>query len=202
MTTANIAVPKLRAFPNSFIKRGIDLAGSSVMLLIFAPAFVFVAALIKLDSDGPALFRQKRIGKDGKPFDIWKFRSMRVDAHPYARSPAGDHDPRLTRIGRVLRRFSIDELPQLVNVLKGEMSLVGPRPEMPYIVEKYGPLERERLCVRPGITGLWQISPARAMPIHENLNYDFTYIENQCIALDCIILLRTITAVIRGIGAA
>ena len=202
MTTANIAVPKLRAFPNSFIKRGIDLAGSAVMLLIFAPAFVFVAALIKLDSDGPALFQQKRIGKDGKPFDIWKFRSMRVDAHPYARSPSGDHDPRLTRIGRVLRRFSIDEVPQLVNVLKGEMSLVGPRPEMPYIVEKYGPLERQRLCVRPGITGLWQISPARAMPIHENLNYDFRYIENQCIALDCMILLRTVTAVIRGIGAA
>jgi lipopolysaccharide/colanic/teichoic acid biosynthesis glycosyltransferase len=101
-----------------------------------------------------------------------------------------------------LRRFSIDELPQLVNVLKGEMSLVGPRPEMPYIVEKYGPLERQRLYARPGITGLWQISPARAKPIHENLHYDFTYIENQCITLDCIILLRTIAAVMRGIGAA
>jgi lipopolysaccharide/colanic/teichoic acid biosynthesis glycosyltransferase len=202
MTTANIAVPKLRVPPNSFLKRGIDLAGSFVMLFVLAPLFVFVAALIKLDTEGPVLFRQKRIGKDGDPFDIWKFRSMRVDAHPYARSPAGDHDPRLTRIGRILRRFSIDELPQLVNVLKGEMSLVGPRPEMPYIVEKYGPLERQRLCARPGITGLWQISPARAMPIHENLHYDFTYIENQCISLDCIILLRTITAVIRGIGAA
>jgi len=202
MTTANIAVPKLRVPPSSFLKRGIDLAGSSVMLFIFSPLFLFVAALIKLDSEGPVLFRQKRIGKDGKPFDIWKFRSMRVDAHPYARSPAGDHDPRLTRIGRLLRRFSIDELPQLVNVLKGEMSLVGPRPEMPYIVENYGPLEQQRLCARPGITGLWQISPARAMPIHENLNYDFTYIENQSITLDCIILLRTITAVIRGIGAA
>jgi lipopolysaccharide/colanic/teichoic acid biosynthesis glycosyltransferase len=172
------------------------------MLLVFAPLFLFVAALIKLDSEGPALFRQKRIGKHGEPFAMWKFRSMRVDTHPYARSPVGDHDPRLTRVGRVLRRFSIDELPQLVNVFKGEMSLVGPRPEMPYIVETYGSFERQRLCVRPGITGLWQISPARAMPIHENLNYDFTYIENQCIALDFIILLRTITAVIRGIGAA
>jgi lipopolysaccharide/colanic/teichoic acid biosynthesis glycosyltransferase len=202
MTTANIAVPKLRVSPNSLVKRGVDIAGSSVMLIICAPLFAVVAALIKLDSEGPALFRQKRIGKDGEPFDIWKFRSMRIDAHPYARSPVGDHDPRLTRIGRALRRFSIDELPQLVNVLKGEMSLVGPRPEMPYIVEKYGPLERQRLCVRPGITGLWQISPARAMPIHENLNYDFTYIETQCIGLDFIILLRTITAVIRGIGAA
>ena len=202
MSTANIAVPKLRVPPSSFLKRGIDLAGSSVMLLVFAPIFVLVAVLIKLDSDGPALFRQKRIGKDGEPFDIWKFRSMRIDAHPYARSPVGNHDPRLTRIGRVLRRLSIDELPQLVNVLKGEMSLAGPRPEMPYIVEKYGSLERQRLSVRPGITGLWQISPARAMPIHENLSYDFTYIENQSITLDCIILLRTITAVIRGIGAA
>jgi len=202
MTTANVAVPKLRAFPNSFIKRGIDLAGSSVMLLVFAPFFLFVAALIKLDSEGPALFRQKRIGKDGEPFAMWKFRSMRVDTHPYARSPVGDHDPRLTRVGRVLRRFSIDELPQLVNVFRGEMSLVGPRPEMPYIVDNYGSFERQRLCVRPGITGLWQISPARAMPIHENLNYDFAYIENQCITLDFIILLRTITAVIRGIGAA
>lgn len=202
MTTANIAVPKLRVSPESSLKRGIDLAGSSVMLIIFAPLFVFVAALIKVDSDGPALFRQKRIGKDGEPFDIWKFRSMRVDANPYERSPVGDCDPRLTRIGRILRRLSIDELPQLVNVMKGEMSLVGPRPEMPFIVEKYGPLERQRLCVRPGITGLWQISPARAMPIHENLNYDFSYIENQSITLDCAILLRTITAVIRGIGAA
>jgi lipopolysaccharide/colanic/teichoic acid biosynthesis glycosyltransferase len=202
MTTANIAVPKLRVPPSSVFKRGLDLAGSSVMLLVFAPFLVFVALLIRLDSEGPALFRQKRIGKNGEKFDIWKFRSMRVDAHPYARSPVGNHDPRLTRVGRVLRRLSIDELPQLVNVLKGEMSLVGPRPEMPYIVEKYGALERQRLSVRPGITGLWQISPARAMPIHENLNYDFTYIENQCITLDCIILLRTIAAVIRGVGAA
>ena len=202
MTTANVAVPKLRVSPESSLKRGIDLAGSSVMLIIFAPLFIFVAALIKIDSEGPALFRQKRIGKDGEPFDIWKFRSMTVNANPYERSPVGDCDPRLTRIGRILRRLSIDELPQLVNVMKGEMSLVGPRPEMPFIVEKYGPLERQRLCVRPGITGLWQISPARAMPIHENLNYDFSYIENQSITLDCAILLRTITAVIRGIGAA
>ena len=201
MTTAHIAVPKLRVVQNFLVKRGIDLAGSCAMLLAFAPLFVFVAALIKLDSEGPALFRQKRIGKDGEPFDIWKFRSMRVDAHPYARSPVGNSDPRLTKVGRVLRRLSIDELPQLVNVLKGEMSLLGPRPEMPYIVEQYGPLERQRLCIRPGITGLWQISPARAMPIHENLTYDLTYIENQCFGLDCVILLRTITAVIRGVGA-
>lgn len=202
MTTSNISVPKLRVPDDSILKRGMDIAASSLLLLMFLPLFVFVAALIKLDSDGPALFRQERIGKDGEPFEIWKFRSMQVDAHPYARSPVGNRDPRLTRIGRTLRRLSIDELPQLLNVLKGEMSLVGPRPEMPFIVETYGPLEMQRLRVRPGITGLWQISPARAMPIHENLNYDLSYIENQSIALDCVILLGTIRAVIRGIGAA
>ena len=202
MTTSNISIPKLRVPDDSILKRGMDIAASSILLLMFLPLFVFVAALIKLDSDGPALFRQERIGKDGEPFEIWKFRSMRVGAHPYARSPVGDRDPRLTRIGRTLRRLSIDELPQLLNVLKGEMSLVGPRPEMPFIVETYGPLEMQRLSVRPGITGLWQISPARAMPIHENLNYDLSYIENQTIVLDCLILLRTIRAVIRGIGAA
>lgn len=202
MTTSNISIPKLRVPDDSILKRGMDIAASSLLLLICFPLFVCVAALIKSDSAGPALFRQKRIGKDGVPFEIWKFRSMRVDAHPYARSPVGNDDPRLTRIGRILRRLSIDELPQLLNVWKGEMSLVGPRPEMPFIVETYGPLEMQRLCVRPGITGLWQISPARAMPIHENLNYDLSYIENQSIVLDCVILLRTIRAVIRGIGAA
>jgi lipopolysaccharide/colanic/teichoic acid biosynthesis glycosyltransferase len=202
MTTSNIAIPKLRVSNDSSLKRGIDLAGASILLFISWPLFLLVAVLIKLESAGPALFRQKRIGKDGQPFDMWKFRSMQADANPYARSPVGNHDPRLTRVGRILRRLSIDETPQLVNVVKGEMSLVGPRPEMPFIVESYGPLERQRLCVKPGITGLWQISPARAMPIHENLSYDLTYIENQSVLLDFIILLRTITAVIRGIGAA
>jgi lipopolysaccharide/colanic/teichoic acid biosynthesis glycosyltransferase len=98
--------------------------------------------------------------------------------------------------------LSIDELPQLVNVLRGEMSLVGPRPEMPYIVKRYNALERRRLSVKPGMTGLWQISPARSRPIHENLEYDLFYIRRQSMALDCAILLRTITAVVRGVGAA
>jgi lipopolysaccharide/colanic/teichoic acid biosynthesis glycosyltransferase len=100
-----------------------------------------------------------------------------------------------------MRRLSIDELPQLINVLKGEMSLVGPRPEMPFIVARYRSVERERLVVRPGITGLWQISPARAFPIHENLEYDLHYIRNQNLLLDCAIILRTVTAVFRGVGA-
>jgi lipopolysaccharide/colanic/teichoic acid biosynthesis glycosyltransferase len=100
-----------------------------------------------------------------------------------------------------MRRLSIDELPQLINVLKGDMSLVGPRPEMPFIVARYRSVERERLAVRPGITGLWQISPARAFPIHENLQYDLHYIRNQNLLLDCAIILRTVTAVIHGVGA-
>jgi len=112
-----------------------------------------------------------------------------------------DTDPRLTNIGRALRRLSIDELPQLLNVIQGNMSLVGPRPEMPFIVAKYGPQERMRLSATPGITGLWQISPARAMPIHKNLQFDLFYIESRNIFLDIAILLRTITAVVRGIGA-
>lgn len=202
MTTSNIAIPKLRVSDDSLLKRWIDVCCASTLLLICFPLFILVAVLIKLDSHGPALFRQKRIGKDGVPFDIWKFRSMRDDVDPYEKSPVCDKDPRLTRIGRRLRRLSIDEMPQLVNVIRGDMSLVGPRPEMPFIVGGYGPIERQRLCVRPGITGLWQISPARALPIHENLSYDLSYIENQSIALDLLILMRTITAVIRGIGAA
>jgi lipopolysaccharide/colanic/teichoic acid biosynthesis glycosyltransferase len=107
----------------------------------------------------------------------------------------------LTRVGRLIRRMSLDELPQLMNVLKGEMSLVGPRPEMPFIVDGYGDLERKRLAVRPGITGLWQISPARAFPIHENIQFDLHYIRHQNLVLDCAILVRTIAAVIDGVGA-
>jgi len=202
MTTSNIAIPEFRVSNESLLKRSMDVAGSCVLLVALAPFLALVALLVKLDSRGPAIFRQKRIGKDGAPFELWKFRSMRADAPPYERSPASTSDPRLTRLGRGLRRLSIDELPQLVNVLKGEMSLVGPRPEMPFIVEKYGALERQRLRVKPGITGLWQISPARAMPIHENVEYDLFYIEHSSFFLDCSILLRTITAVVRGIGAA
>jgi lipopolysaccharide/colanic/teichoic acid biosynthesis glycosyltransferase len=202
MTTSNLALPDFRVSNGSLLKRGMDVAGSCFLLMTLAPFLALTALLVKLDSKGPAIFRQTRIGKDGQSFVLWKFRSMWADAPPYERSPVSSSDPRLTRIGRVLRRLSIDELPQLINVLKGEMSLVGPRPEMPFIVEKYSPLERQRLRVKPGITGLWQISPARAVPIHENVEYDLFYIEHGSIFMDCSILLRTVTAVIRGMGAA
>ncbi|HEY4378867.1 MAG TPA: sugar transferase [Acidobacteriaceae bacterium] len=185
----------------SAAKRAMDVLGAIVLLALLAPFLLLVALLVRLDSPGPALFRQRRAGRDGVEFLLWKFRSMHVDAPDYAPSPTSNLDPRLTRIGRLIRRVSIDELPQLINVLKGEMSLVGPRPEMPFIVERYTPLERARLAVKPGITGLWQVSPARAMPIHENLQYDLHYIHHQNLTLDSAILLRTIAAVIRGVGA-
>jgi lipopolysaccharide/colanic/teichoic acid biosynthesis glycosyltransferase len=183
------------------VKRAVDMAGAAVLLAVLAPVLALVALLIRLDSPGPAVFRQRRVGKDGVEFRLWKFRSMRRDAPEYARSPTSDTDARLTRAGRLIRRVSLDELPQLINVLRGEMSLVGPRPEMPFIVAGYTALERRRLAVKPGITGLWQISPARAYPIHEHLEYDLDYIRQQNLVLDGAILLRTVRAVWRGVGA-
>ncbi|MCU1250206.1 MAG: sugar transferase [Edaphobacter sp.] len=188
-------------YSSSIVKRGCDVIGSLFLLIVLFPLFILIAMLIKMDSPGPALFRHHRVGKDGIPFVLWKFRSMRTDVPVYEASPRSVVDSRLTRVGRLIRRLSLDEMPQLINVLQGEMSLVGPRPEMPFIVARYHPLECERLIARPGITGLWQISPARAFPIHENLQYDLHYIRNQNFLLDCVIILRTIAAVIHGVGA-
>jgi len=188
-------------YPSSLLKRCCDIIGSLCLLIVLFPVFLLIAILIKIDSPGPVFFRHYRVGKDGNPFVLWKFRSMRKDARAYETSPRSAVDSRLTRVGRILRRLSFDELPQLINVLKGEMSLVGPRPEMPFIVARYHPIECERLAAKPGITGLWQISPARAFPIHENLQYDLHYIRNQNLLLDCAIVFRTIAAVIRGVGA-
>ncbi len=188
-------------YSSSILKRGCDVIGATFFLVLLLPLFIVVAISIKLDSPGPIFFRHCRIGKDGKRFVLWKFRSMRTDVPEYEASPRSVVDGRLTRIGRLIRRLSVDEIPQLINVLKGDMSLVGPRPEMPFIVARYHPVHRERLVARPGITGLWQISPARAFPIHENLQYDLHYIRNQNFFLDSAIILRTITAVIHGVGA-
>jgi lipopolysaccharide/colanic/teichoic acid biosynthesis glycosyltransferase len=185
----------------AFAKRTWDVAVSLILLGLLSPLFLVISFLIRLESPGPAFFRQRRIGKDGEEFLLWKFRSMHTNAPEYAPSPSSTRDQRLTSIGRLIRRISLDELPQLLNVLAGEMSLVGPRPEMPFIVDRYTDFERLRLAVKPGITGLWQVSPARAFPIHENLQYDLHYIQHQNLILDVSILLRTIAAVIRGVGA-
>ncbi len=189
--------------PSGFrLKRALDLVVASLVGLAASPLLLLVAGLIKLDSLGPVFVRQRRIGRDGLPFYMWKFRSMHQGVARYERSPVSTSDIRLTRVGRILRRLSIDEIPQLLNVIQGDMSLVGPRPEMPFIVEQYRNYERLRLNAIPGITGLWQISPARAIPIHHNVELDLYYIQHRNLFLDVAILLRTVSAVIRGIGAA
>jgi exopolysaccharide biosynthesis polyprenyl glycosylphosphotransferase len=156
-------------------KRMLDMFVAALMLLPLAVIAPVIAILVKSTSPGPVLFRQQRAGKAGRRFTMFKFRTMFQDAPHYETSPGAGDDPRVTPVGRFLRRTSLDELPQLMNVLLGQMSLVGPRPEMPFIVEQYTPLQRQRLLVKPGITGLWQIGPTRAFPIHENMEYDLYY---------------------------
>ena len=180
-------------------KRPCDLIGSLALILLLAPTLFVIALLVKMDSQGPVLFRQKRVGRDGRLFDLYKFRSMREDAPKYGLSPTEHSDPRITRLGRFLRRTSLDELPQLINVLKGDMSLVGPRPEMPFIVQTYNAVHRQRLHVTPGITGLWQLSADRAFLIHENIQYDLYYIRHRNFFMDLAILLHTVVFAMRGI---
>lgn len=196
------------------VKRSFDLSISLAALLLLWPLFVLIAVAVRLDSSGPVLFRQRRIGENGQPFWMYKFRTMHVGAEqevPCSFVPVGVGksapvyklrcDPRVTRVGRLLRRTSLDELPQLYNVLKGEMSLVGPRPEQAFIVEQYQPWQRQRLVVPPGITGWWQVSGRSDLPMHLNTEYDLFYIRNYSMWLDLKILWWTIGAVIRGKGA-
>jgi exopolysaccharide biosynthesis polyprenyl glycosylphosphotransferase len=186
------------AWHYAVLKRIMDRALSSLLLVLLAPILFLIAILIRLDSPGPALFVQKRVGRNGELFDIFKFRSMVVDAPKYSLSPTSSSDPRITRIGRFLRRMNLDELPQLLNVFAGTMSLVGPRPEMPFVVERYNERHRERLQVTPGITGLWQLSADRAFPIHQNIEYDLYYIRNRSFVMDAAILVHTLLFAIAG----
>jgi exopolysaccharide biosynthesis polyprenyl glycosylphosphotransferase len=181
------------------LKRVLDVLGASLLLVALSPILLLIAALIRLDSPGPALFRQRRVGQYGRLFSIYKFRSMQQEAPAYAYSPRVAQDPRITHIGRFLRRTSLDELPQLINVLKGHMSLVGPRPEMPFIVQQYSERHQQRLEVKPGITGLWQISADREFLIHENIQYDLYYIQNRSLFMDIAILLHTAVFAMRGV---
>lgn len=186
---------------SALIKRTFDLVVSGLLVLVFLPVMVIIALAILWVDGAPVLFRQRRVGYGGRTFHILKFRSMAVDAPKYAVTPESGKDPRITTIGKFLRRSSLDELPQLLNVLRGDMSLVGPRPEMPFIVETYNDLQRQRLNAKPGITGLWQISPDRAQAIHENMDYDIYYIRNQSLLLDVAILAKTVVSVLKGDGA-
>jgi exopolysaccharide biosynthesis polyprenyl glycosylphosphotransferase len=183
------------------MKRAFDVAGALLALVFAAPLLAWCALRIRLDSPGPAFFRQTRAGLSGRPFRMWKLRTMRADVGPYELAPRAAGDPRVTRYGGWLRATSIDELPQLLNVLRGEMSLVGPRPEMPFVVDGYDEWQRRRLTVKPGITGLWQILGRKDLPMHENLQYDFYYIRNRSLALDLSILIRTTSAVLARKGA-
>jgi exopolysaccharide biosynthesis polyprenyl glycosylphosphotransferase len=194
------------------VKELVDRLGAFALLTLFGPLLLAIALLVRVTSPGPVLFRQVRVGRDGRKFRIVKFRSMYVDAE--ARLAEVRHlnehdgvlfkirnDPRVTPVGRWLRRFSLDELPQLLNVLAGQMSLVGPRPPLPQEVAAYAADVRRRLAVKPGMTGLWQVSGRSDLPWEEAVRLDLRYVENWSLSLDLVILLRTMTAVVRSSGA-
>jgi lipopolysaccharide/colanic/teichoic acid biosynthesis glycosyltransferase len=201
-----------------WVKRTLDVLVATGLLLSLLPVLLVVALLVWASSPGPVLFRQARVGKDGRCFTLYKFRTMVHGSDPsihraYYRSlivgeacPNGDtfklrDDPRTTPVGRVLRRLSLDEVPQLLNVLQGTMSLVGPRPALPYEVELYGPRERRRLTVSPGLTGLWQTSGRARLTFQQMIDLDLSYIDGWSIWLDVRILARTPWAVLVGDGA-
>ncbi|MCS6949198.1 MAG: exopolysaccharide biosynthesis polyprenyl glycosylphosphotransferase [Armatimonadota bacterium] len=194
-------------------KRLLDVVVASVALVLFAPLMLLIAIAIKLDSPGPVLFKQTRIGKGGKPFCFIKFRSMVRNAEQMKRDllPRNEvrggpvfkmrNDPRVTRVGRFLRRYSLDELPQLLHVLRGEMSLVGPRPPLPSEVASYGEWEMRRLSVTPGLTCLWQISGRSDIGFREWVELDHIYIDTMSFWTDLKILIFTVPAVLSGRGA-
>ena len=194
------------------IKRTIDVLGASAGLLLSVPIMLVVAVAIKLDSRGPVLFRHPRLGKDGRPFVMLKFRSMYQEAPALRQQLFAENemagpvfkirsDPRVTRVGRIIRKYSLDELPQLWNVLRGEMSLVGPRPPIPDEVARYHPWQRERLAVKPGLTCTWQVSGRSDIPFDEWIQMDIEYVRTRSLLMDLKLLLLTVPAVISARGA-
>jgi exopolysaccharide biosynthesis polyprenyl glycosylphosphotransferase len=207
----HVTTPTLEA-GQRVAKRLFDTAVSAGLIVLASPLLAVVAVLVKLDSPGPVLFRQERVGFQGIPFKMLKFRSMVIDAEARLAEHVDQNegngllfkiknDPRITRIGAFLRRYSLDELPQLFNVLSGSMSLVGPRPPLPSEVEAYERDVRRRLLVKPGVTGLWQVSGRSNLSWQDSVRLDLYYVENWSLAGDLIILLRTARAVISGHGA-
>lgn len=192
----DIPLLKKKEYPLSFLyllaKRIFDITLSAIFLLLFLPFFPLLALLVKLGTGGSILFKQQRVGKEGKLFRMPKFRTMKPETPEYMPSPSSNSPSQyITKIGSFLRDTNLDELPQLWNVLKGEMSIVGPRPEMPFHVEKYDDVQRTRLKGKPGLTGLWQISPDRDKEIHEHIDYDLYYINHQSFFLDLVLVLET-----------
>jgi len=197
---------------NLFLKNLIDYVLGSIIFIIFIPIYLFIGMLIKISSKGPVFFKQKRMTKDCHVFYMYKFRTMYVDAEKILKDLMKyneadgplfkmKNDPRITRVGRILRKFSIDELPQIINVLKGELSLVGPRPPIPGEVEKYDEWEMKRMNVKQGITGLWQISGRSDLSFEEMARLDLYYIQNWSIEMDIKIIIKTIPTVLFGKGA-
>lgn len=182
------------------VKRGLDILGGSIGLALTALAYIPIAVAIKLDSPGPVIFTQERMGKDERIFRVYKFRTMQWSSAWHGSKPSFDDD-RVTRVGRFLRRSSIDELPQFLNVLRGEMSLVGPRPEQLIFAAKFQPWQRRRFLVKPGLTGWWQVN-GRKQPMYEHVDEDIYYVEHCSLRLDLVILWRTMSAVLSGEGAA
>jgi lipopolysaccharide/colanic/teichoic acid biosynthesis glycosyltransferase len=194
------------------LKRAFDLVGATAALVLVAPLVVLTAILIRLDSPGPIFFRQRRIGEAGRPFRIWKFRTMALDADARKRdiahlnkhlAPGGDprmfkvpDDPRVTRVGRALRRFSLDEVPQLLNVIRGEMSLVGPRPLIPDEHRFVKDWAQKRLELRPGMTGLWQVLGRNEIPFDEMVRLDYLYVNTWSLWNDLRLMVRTLPAVL------
>ena len=198
--------------PYEVTKRVVDIVGALAGLIAGAPVLLLAALAVKLDSSGPVFFRQVRLGRDGRPFTMLKLRSMTVDAPlRQAELASGNHmdgpvfkirsDPRATRVGRWLRKASLDELPQLWQVLCGDMSLVGPRPPVPEEVARYEPWQRERLAVKPGLTCTWQVSGRSDIPFDQWVQMDIDYVRHRSLALDLKLLLLTIPAVLTGRGA-
>ena len=196
-----------------FCKRAMDICLSALGLLALAPFFLLLALVIKLDSRGPVLFCQQRVGKDGREFSCWKFRSMVVDADQRKTELLDENemeggttfkmkrDPRITRVGRFIRKASIDELPQLWNVFNGDMSLVGPRPPVPSEVAEYSEFEKGRLAVKPGITCIWQVSGRSDIPFDQQVLLDLEYIRTRDLWLDLVLLFKTLPAVLLARGA-
>ncbi len=207
----NLRAPALNDVQR-LIKRLFDLTIASVLITVLSLPMAVITLLIKLDSDGPILFRQQRVGENGKLFSMYKFRSMIVGAETMVDDVTEytedgrvlfkkANDPRITKIGRFLRHTSLDELPQLFNVIKGDMSLVGPRPELPWLVGQYEPWQHKRLAVPQGMTGWWQINGRADKPLHLHTEEDLYYVQNYSLWMDIYILLKTPWVVVRGKGA-
>ena len=181
------------------VKRALDFVFSLFALIVFSPVMAVAAVLIKLDDGGPALFRQKRPGKDGRIFEVYKFRTMTVRTEDENDRPLSDME-RMTKIGRFLRKTSIDELPQFINVFKGEMSFIGPRPLLCEYLELYSPEQARRHEVRPGISGWAQVNGRNAITWEEKFDYDVYYVDNISLSLDIKILVKTVVNVLKGTG--